>query len=90
MTEESPRDRAVCIRSKKALVQTRGESAKQLAFTDGPFGWTTKQVVSEITEVFAKVLRSVGKCFYYVERLRECEDTRHSQQELLPNSMTGS
>ena len=69
MTEEGPRDRAVSIRSKKALVQTRGEGAKQFAFTDGPFGGTTKQVMSEITEGFAKVLRSVGKCFYDVERL---------------------
>ena len=90
MIEEGPRDRAVCIRSKKALVQTRGESAKQLAFTNGPFGGATKQVMPEIAEGFAKVLRPVGKCFYDVERLSEREDTRQSQQELLPNSMAGS
>ena len=87
---EGPRDRAVRIRSKKALVQARGEGAKQFAFTNGPFRWTTKQVMSEIAEGFAKVLRPIGKCFYDVERLRQCEDTRQSQQKLLPNSMAGS
>ena len=90
MAEEGPRDRAVGIGSKQALVQTRGEGAKQFAFTNGPLGWTTKQVMSEITEVFAKVLRPVGKCFYYVERLRKRKDTRQSQQKLLPHSMAGS
>ena len=90
MIEEGPRDRAVRIRSKKALVQTCGESAKKLAFANGPLGWTTEQVMSEIAERFAKVLRPIGKCFYNVERFRECEDTRQSQQELLPNSMAGS
>ena len=90
MIEEGPRDRAVRIRSKKTLVQTRGEGAKELAFTNRPFGRTTKQVMPEIAEGFAKVLRAVGKCFYYVERFRECEDTRQSQQKLLPNSMAGS
>ena len=90
MIEEGPRDRAVCIGSKKALVQTRRESAKQLAFTNGPFGGATKQIMPEITEGFTKVLRPVGKCFYDVERLSEREDTRQSQQKLLPNSMTGS
>ena len=90
MAEEGPRDRAVCIRSKKALVQTCREGAKQFAFTNRPFGWTTKQVMSEIAEGFAKVLRPIGKCFYDVERLREREDTRQSQQKLLPNSMAGS
>ena len=90
MIEEGPRDRAVCIRSKKALVQTRSESTKQLAFTHSPLGRATKQVMSEITEGFAKVLRPVGKRFYDVERLRKCEKTRQSQQKLLPNSMAGS
>ena len=90
MTEKGPRDRAVCIRSKKALVQTRGECAKQFAFTNGPIGGTTKQVMPEIAEGLAKVLRSVGECFYDVERLRKCEDTCQSQQKLLPNSMAGS
>lgn len=90
MIEEGPRDRAVCIRSKKALVQTRSESAKQFAFTNGPFGRATKQVMPEITEGLAKVLRPVGKCFYDVERLGEREDTSQSQQKLLPNSMAGS
>ena len=90
MIEEGPRDRAVCIRSKKALVQTRGEGAEELAFANGPFGGTTKEVMSEIAEGFAKVLRPVGKCFYDVERLSEREDTSQSQQKLLPNSMAGS
>jgi len=90
MIEEGPRDRAVRIRSKKTLVQTRGEGAKELAFTNGPLGWTTKEVMPEIAEGFTKVLRSIGKCFYDVERLRKCENTRQSQQKLLPNSMAGS
>ena len=90
MIQEGPRDRAVCVRSKKTLVQTRGESAKELAFTHSPFGGTTKQIMPEIAEGFAKVLWPVGKCFYDVERFGEREDTRESQQKLLPNSMTGS
>jgi hypothetical protein len=79
MAQEGPRDRAVRIGSKEALVQTRSESANQLAFTNGPFGWTTKQVMPEITEGFAKVLGPVGKCLYNIERLRECQDTRQPQ-----------
>ena len=55
MTEEGPRDRAVRIRSKKTLVQTRGEGAKELAFTNGPFRGTTKEVMPEIAEGFAKI-----------------------------------
>ena len=90
MTEKGPRDRAVCIRSKKALVQTRSEGAKQLTFTNGPFGRATKQVMPEITEGFAKVVRPVGEGFYDVERFSERKDTRQPQQKLLPNSMTGS
>ena len=69
MTEEGPRDRAVRIRSKKTLVQTCGESPKELAFTNGPLGWATKKVMTEIAKWFAEVLRQVGKCFYDVERL---------------------
>ena len=90
MTEEGPRDRAVSVGSKEALVQTRCESAKQLAFTHRPFGRTTKEVMPEITEWFAEVFRPVGECFYDVEGFGECQDTRESQQELLPNSMAGS
>ena len=90
MIEEGPRDRAVSVGSKEALVQTRGERAKQFAFAHRPFGGTTKQVMPEIAKRFAKIFRPIGKGFYYVERLGECKDTRDSQQELLPNSMTGS
>ena len=79
MTEEGPRDRAVGIGSKQALVQTRGEGAKELAFTYSPFGGTTEEVMPKIAEGFAEVLRPIGKCFYDIERLRECEDTRQSQ-----------
>ena len=88
--EESPRDRAVRIRSKKTLVQTRGKSAKELAFADGPFGGSTKQLMPEIAEGLAKVFRPVGECLNDVKRFGEREDTRQSQQELLPNSMAGS
>lgn len=89
MTEEGPRDRAVGIGSKQALVQSRSEGAKEFAFANGPFRRSTKEVMPEITERSAKVFGPVGECFYNVERLRQCEDTRQSQQELLPNSMTG-
>ena len=90
MTEERPRDRAVSPRSKETLVETRGEGAKEFAFADGPFGRTTQDVMPKIAERFAEVLRSIGECFYDVERLRKCEDARQPQQELLSNSMTGS
>jgi hypothetical protein len=90
MTEEGPRDRAVCVCSKKALVQTGGKGAKQLAFANGPLGWTAQEIVSEIAERLAEVIRPISKCFYDVERLRESEDTGQSQQKLLPNSMAGS
>jgi hypothetical protein len=90
MIQKSPRDRAVGVGSKEALVETRGESTKQLPLTNRPFGGTTKEVMPEIAEWFAKISWSIGKCLDYVERLRECEDTRESQQELLPNSMAGS
>lgn len=90
MSEKGPRDRAVSVGSKEAMVQTRGESAEQLAFTNGPFGGTTKEVVPEIAKWFAKIFWSIGERFYYVERLRKCKDTRKTQQELLPNSMAGS
>ena len=90
MTKESPRDRAVSVGSKEALVQTRGKSAKQLAFTNCPFGGTAQEVMPEIAEWFAEVFWPIGECFYDVERLGQCEDTRQSQQELLPNSVAGS
>ena len=90
MIQKRPRDRAVRIRSPEALVQARGESAKQLALTDGPFGRTTQEVMPEIAKWFAEIFWPIGECFYYVERLRKCKDTRESQQELLPNSMAGS
>jgi hypothetical protein len=88
--EEGPRDRAVRIRSKKTLVKTRGESAKELAFADGPFGRSTKEFMPKVAEGLAKVLRPVGECLNDVERFSEREDTRQSQQKLLPNSMAGS
>lgn len=90
MIQKGPRDRAVRVGSKEALVQTRGESAKQLAFTNSPFRGTTKEVMPEIAKWFAKIFGPIGEGFDYVERLGQCKDTRESQQELLPNSMTGS
>jgi hypothetical protein len=87
MAEECPRDRAVGIGSKQALVQTGGEGAKELSFTNGPIGGTAQKIVAKVTERFAEVLRSVGECFYDVERFRESKDTRQTQQKLLPNAM---
>jgi hypothetical protein len=63
MAEKGPRDRAVGICSKQALVQTRGEGAKELAFANGPFGGTTEEVMPKIAEVFAKVLRPIRESF---------------------------
>ncbi|HEU4511358.1 MAG TPA: hypothetical protein VFR78_24225 [Pyrinomonadaceae bacterium] len=44
----------------------------------------------KIAKGFAKVLGTVGEGLYDVERFGERKDTRHPQQELLPNSMAGS
>ena len=90
MAEKGPRDRAVGIGSKQALVQTRREGAKEFAFTNGPVRGTTQEIMAKITKRFAEVLRPVGECFYDVERLSESKDTRQPQQKFLPNSMTGS
>ena len=90
MAEKSPRDRAVGIGSKQALVETRGEGAKELTFTNGPVGGTTEEIMPQITEGFAKVLRPVGECFDDVERLGESKDTRQPEKKLLPNAMAGS
>lgn len=75
--------------SKEALVETSGKGAKQLTFTDSPFGRSAQQVLPQIAEVFAKILRPVSKRLYDVERLRERQDTRQPQQKLLPNAVTG-
>ena len=69
MAKDGPRDRAVSVRSKKALVQIRRESAKQLAFTDRPFRRTTKEIVSEIAEVFPEVVGAISEGLNYVEGL---------------------
>ena len=90
MIQKGPRDRAVSVGSKQALVETRGESAKQFAFTNAPFRGTTKKVVPEIAEWLAKIFRPVGERFYYVERLRKRKDTCQSQQKFLPHSVAGS
>ena len=89
MAEKGPRDRAVSIGSKQTLVQTRGESAKELALTNGPLGRTTQEIVPQIAEVFAKVLRTVSKRLEDVERLGERQDSRQSQQKFLPKAVAG-
>ena len=71
------------------MIQTGGEGAEQLSFTDGPFRGTTKQIVPQITEVSAKVLGTVSKSLEDVERLRQCQDSRQPQQKFLPNAVTG-
>ena len=76
LPEKGPRDRAVRFRSKEALVQARRERAKELAFADGPFGRTAEEIMPEIAERFAEVLRPVSERLYDVERLGECKDTR--------------
>jgi hypothetical protein len=80
----------VGVGSKQAVIQICSEAPKQLAFANCPFGGPTEEVMPEIAEGFAKVLRPISECFYDIERLRERKDTRHAQQELLPNSMSGS
>jgi hypothetical protein len=88
MTKKCPRDRAVGFGSKEALIQTRGKCAEQLSFTDSPFRGATQQIVPEIAEVFAKVMRTVSKRLDNIERLRERQDSRQSQQKFLPNAVT--
>jgi hypothetical protein len=43
----------------------------------------------QIAEVFAKILRAVSKRLEDIERLRQRQDSRQSQQEFLPNAVTG-
>ena len=59
------------FRSKETLIQTGGECAEQLSFTDGPFGWPTQQIMAQIAEVLAKVLRTISKRLDDVKGLGE-------------------
>ena len=77
------------FRSKETLIQTRGEGAKQLSFTNGPLGRPTQQIVAEIAEVFAEVLGTVSKRLYNIKRLRERQYPRQTQQKLLAKAVTG-
>jgi hypothetical protein len=80
----------VSFRSKETLVKTCCERAKQLSFTEGPFGRTTQQIMTQITEGFAKVLWPVGEGFYDIERLGKSQDSRQPQQEFLPDSVAST
>jgi hypothetical protein len=43
----------------------------------------------QVAEVFAKVLGTVSKRLENIERLRERQDSRQSQQKFLPKAVTG-
>jgi len=43
----------------------------------------------QIAEVFAKVLRAIGKGLYDIKGLGPRQDVSQPQQELLPNSVSG-
>jgi hypothetical protein len=79
----------VSFGSKETMIQTGGEGPEQLSFTDGPFRGTTQQIVPQITEVSAKVLRTVSKSLEDIERLGQRQDSRQPQQKFLPNAVSG-
>jgi hypothetical protein len=79
----------VSFGSKETVIQTGGEGAKQLSFTDSPFRGTTEQILSQIAEVFAKVFGTISKRLEDIERLGERQDSRQAQQKFLPNAVTG-
>lgn len=88
MSKDGPRDRAVRVRSKEALVQIRRESTEQLALADRPLRRATQEIVAEVAEVFAEILGTVSESLNYVERLGKREQISQPKQEPLPNSVS--
>jgi hypothetical protein len=88
VSKDRPRDRAVGVRSKEALVQICRESTEQLALADRPLRRATKEIVAEVAEVFAEVLGTVSESLNYVERLGKREQISQPKQEPLPNSVS--
>ena len=84
MSEDGPRDRAVRVRSKEALVQVRRESAKQLPLADRPLLRATQEIVTKIAEVFSEVIGPVSEGFNYIERLGKRQEIRQTKRESLP------
>jgi hypothetical protein len=84
VSEDGPRDRAVRVRSKEALVQFRRESAEQLPLTDRPLRWATQEIVTKIAEVFSEVIGPVSEGFNYIERLGKRQEIRQAKRESLP------
>jgi hypothetical protein len=88
VSKDGPRDRAVSVRSKEALIQIRRESSKQLPLADRPFRRATQEIVTEIAEVFPEILGTVSESLNYVERLGKREEISQPKQEPLPNSVS--
>lgn len=84
MSEDGPRDRAVRVRSKEALVQVRRESAKQLPLADRPLRRATQEIVTKIAKVFSEVIGPVSEGFNYIERLGKRQEIRQTKRESLP------
>jgi len=84
VSEDGPRDRAVRVRSKEALVQVRRESAKQLSLADRPLRRATQKIVTKIAEVFSEVIGPVSEGFNYIERLGKRQEIRQAKRESLP------
>ena len=84
MTEERPRDRAVRVRSKEALVEVRRESAEQFPLADRPFRAAAQEIVTEIAKMFSEVIRAVSESLNYVEGLGKRQEISQAKHELLP------
>ena len=84
MTEERPRDRAVRVRSKEALVQVCGKSAEQFPLADRPFRAAAQEIVTEIAEVFSEVIGAVSESLDYVEWLGKRQEISQAKHEPLP------
>jgi len=84
VSEDGPRDRAVRVRSKEALVQVRRESAEQLPLADRPLRRATQEIVTKIAEVFSEVIGPVSEGFNYIERLGKRQEIRQTKRESLP------
>ena len=84
MAKDGPRDRAVGVRSKEALVQVCGKSAEQFPLADRPFRAATQEIVTEIAEVFSEVIGAVSESLNYVERLGKRQEISQVKYEPLP------
>jgi hypothetical protein len=86
--DQRPRDRAVGVGSKEALVETGRKSSEQLPLADRPIRGAAEQIVPEIAKISAEVMRPVSKSFDDVNRFRRGQDAGQPQQKPLANPVT--